>query len=407
MKAIKESKVREKFDSLAPVLDERSRRFWAAAEAKSLGRGGISTVARATGLSRTTIHRGLKELAEAAAGKPLGTRLRTTGGGRKPLTEKDPTLLVDLENLVDSSTRGDPESALRWTCKSVRRLSAALKEMGHNIGRQKVAELLRFSLGYSLQANSKKHEGADHPDRDAQFNYINEQVLAFQSQNEPVISVDTKKKELVGDFKNGGREYRPRGCPEEVRVHDFIDKKLGRVNPYGVYDQTANAGWVSVGTDYDTAEFAVESIRRWYYKMGIERYSGATRLLITADCGGSNGYRVRLWKIALQTLADETGLHIHVCHFPPGTSKWNKIEHRMFSHISMNWRGKPLVSHEVIINLIGNTTTTTGLHIAAELDDNSYPKGIKVSDQEIAKVKLTRAEFHGEWNYKIAPYCSS
>lgn len=401
-----EQMIREKFDSLKHVLDEQTRRLWAAAEAKTLGRGGISTVSRATGFSRTTIHQGIKDLARAAEVTGLGRRrIRSPGGGRKPITEYDPAVLVKLERLVDPLTRGDPESPLRWTCKSIRQLAAALQDQGHVIGRQKVAHLLR-ELGYSLQANQKKREGSQHPDRDAQFNYINEQVATFQARGQPVVSVDTKKKELVGDFKNAGREWQPKGHPEAVRVHDFADKQLGKVNPYGVYDQSANVGWVSVGTDNDTAEFAVESIRRWWHKMGIDLYSNATELLITADCGGSNGYRVRLWKVALQAFANETGLCVSVCHFPPGTSKWNKIEHRMFCHISMNWRGKPLIDHEVIVNLIGTTTTKTGLAITAELDTTAYPKGVKIADEELEKVNLNKASFHGEWNYMIAPYRS-
>lgn len=398
--------IREKFDLLKCVLDERTRRLWAAAEAKALGRGGVCCVCRATGLSRTTIHQGIKDLAvpsEVSAAERR--RVRAPGGGRKAITEYDPMVQEDLERLVDPSTRGDHESALRWTCKSTRQLATALQEQGHVVGRQKVAHLLA-DLGYSLQANRKTREGSKHPDRDAQFRYINEQVAAFQERGQPVISVDTKKKELVGDFKNVGREWQPEGDPEPVRVHDFVDKQLGKVNPYGVYDQTANVGWVSVGTDHDTAEFAVESIRRWWCKMGMDRYPHTAELLITADCGGSNGYRVRLWKVALQDFANETGLRISVCHFPPGTSKWNKIEHRMFCHISLNWRGRPLASHEVIVNLIGSTTTQSGLSIAAELDTNSYPKGIKVADEQLEKVTLIKAQFHGEWNYTIASNCS-
>ncbi|MBF0368540.1 MAG: ISAzo13 family transposase [Magnetococcales bacterium] len=395
--------IREKYESLKTVLDERTRRLWAAAEANALGRGGISCISRATGVSRTTVHQGIRELAAAKSGKgakALSKRVRSPGGGRKRVTENDPTLLADLERLVDPMSRGDPESPLRWTCKSVRQLTSALGNQGHVIGRQKVADLLEV-LGYSLQANQKKREGSRHPDRDAQFEHINNQVMDFQRRRQPVISIDTKKKELVGDFKNGGREWNPKGKPEPVRVHDFADKELGKVNPYGVYDQTANVGWVSVGTDHDTAEFAVESIRRWWYKMGAKMYPTATEMLITADCGGSNGYRVRLWKVALQNLANETGLRIHVCHFPPGTSKWNKIEHRMFCHITMNWRGKPLTSHEVIVNLLGNTTTKGELTIKAELDTDSYPKGVKVSDEEMKAVNLTKDAFHGEWNYFI------
>ncbi len=403
-----EAAVRNKLDLLAPLFDEQTRRLWAAAEAQVLGRSGVSLVARATGLSRTTIHQGLKDLVELHETKAQvrTKRIRAEGGGRKPIDAYDPTLRRDLELLVAPLTRGDPESPLRWTCKSTRQLAAALVDQGHVVGRQKVADLLA-ELGYSLQANRKTKEGsADHPDRDQQFNYINDQAIAFQQRRQPVISVDTKKKELVGEFKNGGQEWQPKGDPELVQGHDFPDPKLGKANPYGVYDQQANVGWVSVGTDHDTSEFAVESIRRWWNKMGRLRYPDATELMITADGGGSNGYRVRLWKVALQKFANESGLHISVCHFPPGTSKWNKIEHRMFSHISMNWRGKPLISHEVIVNLIGNTTTQGGLTINAELDTNIYPKGIRISDDELEAVNLTKAKFHGEWNYIIAENCS-
>ena len=408
MDAQTEAAVRSKLDLLGPLFDEQTRRLWAAAEAQVLGRSGVSLVARATGLSRTTIHQGLKDLVELHETKAQGRtkRIRAEGGGRKPIDEYDPTLRRDLELLVAPLTRGDPESPLRWTCKSTRQLAAALIDQGHVVGRQKVADLLA-ELGYSLQANRKTKEGsADHPDRDQQFNNINDQAIAFQQRRQPVISVDTKKKELVGEFKNGGQEWQPKGNPELVQGHDFPDPKLGKANPYGVYDQQANVGWVSVGTDHDTSEFAVESIRRWWNKMGRLRYPDATELMITADGGGSNGYRVRLWKVALQKFANESGLHISVCHFPPGTSKWNKIEHRMFSHISMNWRGKPLISHEVIVNLIGNTTTQGGLTINAELDTNIYPKGIRISDDELEAVNLTKAKFHGEWNYIIAENCS-
>jgi hypothetical protein len=402
-----ERSIREKYQLLGEIFDERERRLWAAVEARQLGRGGISTVARATGLSRTTVYEGLSELAESCSGAGLRRdRVRAEGGGRKPLTEKDPQVLASLERLVEPTTRGDPESALRWTCKSTRQLAEALGHAGHPVGRQKVSELLA-ALGYSLQSNRKTREGSAHVDRDAQFQHINEQVSAYQRRSQPVISVDTKKKELIGDFKNGGREWHPRGKPQEVRTHDFMDRDLGKVNPYGVYDQTANVGWVSVGTDHDTAEFAVESIRRWWSKMGAACYPNATDLLITADCGGSNGYRVRLWKVALQALANETELTVRVCHFPPGTSKWNKIEHRMFSFISLNWRGQPLISHEVVVNLIGNTRTAAGLSIQAELDTAQYPKGVKVSDEDVLKLNLTRDAFHGEWNYSIAPNCST
>lgn len=399
--------IQRKYRLLGQILDERGRRLWAAVEAGQLGRGGVSAVAVATGLSRTTIYQGMEELGKDQAGDGLRRqRVRASGGGRKRLTEKDPQILASLEKLVEPTTRGDPESPLRWICKSTRQLAEVLKQQGHSVGRQKVCELLG-ELGYSLQANRKTREGSDHADRNAQFDHINEQVNGYQRRGQPVISVDTKKKELIGDFKNGGREWRARGAPVEVRTHDFMDRELGKVNPYGVYDQTANAGWVSVGTDHDTAEFAVESIRRWWFKMGAARYPNARELLITADGGGSNGYRVRLWKIALQGLSNETGLIVRVCHFPPGTSKWNKIEHRMFSFISLNWRGKPLVSHEVIVNLIGSTRTANGLTIQAELDTTAYPKGVKVSDEALSKLNLTRASFHGEWNYTIAPNCST
>ena len=393
--------VRKKYRVLAPMLDERSRRVWAAAEAEALGYGGQSIVAAATGMSRTTINRELSRNKQAPVPK-YGERLRAPGGGRKKVSAQEPTLLSALESLVEPTTRGDPESPLRWTCKSTRQLAEALQAKGYSVGRQTIATLLE-GLGYSLQGNRKTREGSWHPDRDAQFQYINERVQDFQRRGQPVASVDTKKKELVGDFKNGGQEWHLKGRPESVRVHDFVDKKLGKVNPYGVYDPTANIGWVSVGTDHDTAEFAVESVRRWWEKMGRACYPNAGEWLVTADGGGSNGTRLRLWKVALQRLADQTGLRISVCHFPPGTSKWNKIEHRMFSHISMNWRGKPLISHEVIINLIAGTTTRTGLKIKAELDTNVYPPGLKVTDEELNKVRIERADFHGEWNYTIVP----
>ena len=394
-------KVRKKFERLSSVLDERSRRLWAAVKAEALGYGGQSIVAKATGLSRTTLHRARLENARNLAGTPLA-RIRQAGGGRKKLTQREPGLLSALEALVEPTTRGDPESALRWTCRSTRQLAAALEAQGYRIGHQTVAGLLG-ELGYSLQGNQKTKEGDGHADRDAQFQYIHGQVTAFQGRGQPVVSVDTKKKELAGEFKNGGREWRPKGAPEQVRVHDFVDKTLGKANPYGVYDPTANVGWVSVGVDHDTAEFAVETLRRWWQNMGYSRYPTATQLLITADGGGSNGARVRLWKVALQRLADQTGLRISVCHFPPGTSTWNKIEHRMFSYISMNWRGKPLISHEVIVNLIASTTTRAGLKIEAELDTNVYPKGIRVTDEQLEKVRIQRADFHGEWNYTIIP----
>lgn len=390
--------LREKFLALEPFLNERMKRVWAAVEAKAIGRGGKAVISAATRLSRTTIYRGLEEIEQSRVDQPA-SQLRAKGGGRKRIVDQAPGLLDQFQSLINDSTRGDPESPLLWTCKSTRQLSDALSRYGYKVGRQKVSELLA-ELGYSLQGNRKTKEGSTHPDRDKQFRYLNRRVRCFQSQCQPVISVDTKKKELVGNFANRGSEWRPKGKPIETDSHDF---GTDRVNPYGVYDQTANVGWVSVGTDYDTAEFAVESIRRWWHKMGFPRYPHAKHLLVTADCGGSNGYRVRLWKVALQAFADEAGLTVSVCHFPPGTSKWNKIEHRMFCHISLNWRGKPLTSHQVVVNLIGNTTTREGLSIHAELDTNKYPKGIKISDHEVKNINIKRARFHGEWNYKIAP----
>jgi transposase len=361
--------IRRKYQDLTPLLNERLRRLWAAAEAREIGWGGVTAVALATGLSQTTIGVGLRELQQP----PLtpdhdspADRVRKPGGGRKPVTSHDPSLLADLEALVDPVTRGDPQSPLRWTCKSTRKLAEALQQRGHRVGYRSVAALLG-RLGYSLQSNRKTKEGASHPDRNAQFEYINDQVRRFQRRGQPVVSVDTKKKELVGDFKNAGREYQPKGHPEEVRVHDFPDKELGKAIPYGVYDVTANRGWVSVGIDHDTARFAAESLRRWWANMGSRVYPEARELLVTADSGGSNGSRVRLWKLAVQELADATGLRIKVCHFPPGTSKWNKIEHRMFCHITENWRGRPLLSREVIVNLIGSTRTEAGLRIEAAL----------------------------------------
>ena len=394
-----EDGIKERFELLVPFLDERSRRLVAAAEAVAAGRGGNTLVARLTGVSRRAITAGTRDLAHPDLA-PRG-RIRREGGGRKRTVDTDPSLREDLERLVEPQTRGDPESPLRWTCLSVRRLAAALQTMGHTTSHRMVAELLH-DLGYSLQGNRKTLEGSSHPDRDAQFRHLNERVKEYQAQNDPVISVDTKKKELVGDFKNGGRELRPKGDPEAVRVHDFLIPELGKANPYGVYDLTGNVGWVSVGCDHDTAAFAVEAIRRWWYSMGRERYPGARRLLITADCGGSNGYRVRLWKVELQKLANETGLTIGVSHLPPGTSKWNKIEHRLFSFITQNWRGKPLISHEVIVNLIAATVTRSGLRVHCEIDRNTYEKGIKVRDEELAAVNLARDAFHGEWNYAIA-----
>ena len=405
--AVVEAIIREKFVALAPVMDERTRRLWAATEAKALGHSGQTLVARATGMSRSTLHLGLRELErDAAPALAPGQRVRRRGAGRKALTERDPTLVAALETLVEPTSRGDPQSPLRWTCMSVRQLATELRRQGHTVERQTVAHLLA-ALGYSLQANRKTKEGTSHPDRNAQFAYINTRVRAFQKRGYPVVSVDTKKKELVGDFKNGGQEWRPQGQPERVRVYDFVDEDLGKAIPYGVYDQAANRGWVNVGVDHDTAAFAVESLRRWWEHMGSQRYPSAPALLMTADGGGSNGSRNRLWKVALQQLAHDIGLRMAVCHFPPGTSKWNKIEHRLFSHISMNWRGRPLISHEVIVNLIANTTPQQGLTIQAALDTGRYPIGIKVTDQEFEKVKLKQSKFHGEWNYTIMPMLSS
>jgi Rhodopirellula transposase DDE domain len=395
--------ISEKYATLEPVLDERARRLWAATEARAIGRGGISRVADATGLSRTTIRAGLNELHSPLADKQ-GTdgRVRRLGGGRKPLTEHDPKLLRALEILVDPVTRGDPMSPLRWTCKSADKLASELTASGHPTSERSVGRLLH-ALGYSLQSNRKTIEGKGHPDRDAQFRHINRRVKAFQRRGQPVVSVDTKKKELIGRFRNGGREWRPEHHPEEVKVHDFAEKDLGKVVPYGIYDPTDNTGWVSVGIDHDTAEFAVETLRRWWRRMGDRVYPDATELLITADGGGSNGTRCRLWKSELQGLADEIGLRISVCHFPPGTSKWNKIEHRMFCHIIQNWRGKPLRSRAIVVNLIGHTMTKAGLQIQAELDGSAYKTGCKVSDEEFAAIRLEKASFHGEWNYTIAP----
>src|SRR6201981_3804551 len=390
--------IRERFLTVAPFLDERGRRLVAAAEAFAAGYGGIAAVAMATGMAPSTIGRGLRELAQDEPSEGIGRR----GAGRKPTICKDPTLLADLEALVEPTTRGDPDSPLRWTCKSVRRLAQALQAQGHKVSRTLVAELLN-AAGYSLQANRKTKEGDSHPDRDAQFARINTQVAAALAEKQPVISVDTKKKELVGDFRNNGREYRPQGNPEAVRVHDFLIKELGRAVPYGVYDLAANCGWVSVGVDHDTAAFAVNSIRQWWQAVGRTRYPEATRLLITADGGGSNGSRVRLWKRELQKLANELGLDIVVSHLPPGTSKGNKIEHRLFSFISQNWRAKPLVSYRVIVELISATTTKTGLTVRCQRDTGQYPSGIVVSDPEMAAINIKRAEFHGEWNYTISP----
>jgi hypothetical protein len=392
--------LRGKFSALAPVLNERSRRVWAATEAQALGHGGIAVVARATRMARSTIQRGLREL---AADEPLPPeRTRRPGAGRKPATEQHPGLLADLDALVEPTASGDPDSPLRWTTKSVRTLAAALQAMGHAVSHTVVAGLLH-GLGYSLQANQKSREGTSHPDRDAQFRYITAQARRCQRRGHPAISVDTKKKELVGDFKNAGRAWRPAGTPERVRVHDFVIPDQGKAIPYGIYDLQRDEGWVSVGVDHDTASFAVNAIRRWWQRMGRAAYSGATTLLITADAGGSNGARLRLWKWELQQFANRTGLTITVCHFPPGTSKWNKIEHRLFSHIAMNWRGRPLVSLAAIVSLIGATTSTSGLRVRSELDPGQYPSGVAVTDQQMAQLNLDRHRFHGDWNYTLHP----
>lgn len=399
--------IRQKFELLKPELNERTRRLWAAVEAQGCGWGGITAVAAATGLSITTIRTGIQELQHLGTDSPPyallpAGRIRRLGGGRRPLIEQDPSLLSALELLVEPLTRGDPESPLRWTCKSTGKLAAELQAQGHKVSASKVGKLLH-ALRYSLQANRKTREGSRHPDRDSQFEHINARSKTFLEAGQPMISVDCKKKELLGDFKNGGREWQPQGQPEEVRVHDFLDEELGKAIPYGVYDVAKNEGWVSVGMDHDTASFAVETVRRWWQQMGKPLYSHAEELLIVADSGGSNSARSRLWKTELQRLADETGLRIAVSHLPPGTSKWNKIEHRMFSFITLNWRGRPLLSREVVVSLIGNTSTQRGLRLQAAVDDNLYPTGQKVTDEELAAVHLQREAFHGEWNYTIIP----
>jgi transposase len=397
---IDEVAIGERYRALAGEFDERRRRVWAAAEARSHGRGGVAAVARATGMSATTIYKGLRELESGETLEP--GRVRRPGGGRKALSETDPALLVELERLVSEDDRGDPQSPLRWTAKSVRNLADALLGLGHQAHFTTVAKLLR-ELGYSLQANSKTREGASHPDRDAQFRHISQTVKAALDAGQPAISVDAKKREVVGDFKAVGRELAPKGRPVQVRTHDFKDKKLGHAIPYGVLDLTRDEGWVNVGIDANTAQFAAASIQGWWEHLGRQRYPQATTLTITADCGGSNGNRLRLWKAELQRLADDTGLRIQVCHFPPGTSKWNKIEHRLFSFISQNWRGKPLLSHEVIINLIAATSTRTGLKVYARLDERPYPKKLVVTDEQLAAVNLQGHQFHPEWNYTISP----
>ena len=393
----------EKYEVLRSSLNERARRLWA--EARSLGRGGIAAVIAATGLSSATVNKGLKELDAARSGKAVlpPERVRRPGGGRKRARDKQPGLTEALTKLVEPTARGDPESPLRWTCKSTRKLAVELKRQGFEVSPRTIAKELEDQQ-FRLQGNRKTREGKSHPDRDAQFGYINEQVLRFQKRGQPAISVDTKKKELVGDFKNAGREWRPRGRPEEVRVHDFPDPKMKKAIPYGVYDLTRNEGWVSVGIDHDTARFATASIKRWWRKMGRKRYPQAKELLITADCGGSNSSRTRLWKVGLQEVADDLGMRLTICHFPPGTSKWNKIEHRMFCHMTQNWRGRPLTSYATIVQLIGNTQTTTGLQIRAELDENTYPTKETVTPAQLADVRLAPAGFHGEWNYAIIPH---
>jgi transposase len=402
---VEHTSLTEKFEALRPVLNELARRRWAATEARAFGRGGISAVARATGLSRKTIRAGIRELqpGAGAASAPETARMRRPGAGRKRRAMQDPALLRDLETLVEPTTRGDPQSPLRWTCKSVRRLAAELQAQGHQVSPQLVSELLH-AAGYSLQGTRKTREGAQHPDRNVQFEHIAARVRDFQQRGEPVISVDAKKKELIGDFKNAGREWHPQGQAPQVRVYDFVDSELGKAIPYGVYDLHANVGWVSIGVDHDTPAFAVATIRAWWLQLGGAMYPQAQELLITADSGGSNSARARLWKRELQGFADASGLRVSVSHLPPGTSKWNKIEHRMFCHITANWRGKPLESREVVVSLIGATTTAQGLRIQAALDAGPYPTGVKISEAEMMALQIERATFHGDWNYTILPH---
>jgi Rhodopirellula transposase DDE domain len=397
-------RIRVKYLALDPVMDERMRRHWAATEAMALGWGGVSVVSMATGLARNTVASGVRELIQRRdqGDLAISSRLRQPGAGRKRITETDPLLLHALEQLVDPVTRGHPESPLRWTCKSTAKLAEELTRQDHPVTDRTVAMLLKRA-GYSLQANRKTREGLSHPDRNAQFEHINKQVLAFQKQNQPVISVDTKKKELVGEFKNPGQEWEPKGEPEKVKVHDFPDKRLGKAIPYGVYDLASNEGWVSVGIDHDTAQFAVASIRRWWTEMGSRRFPRANKLLITADGGGSNSSRNRLWKKSLQELADELEMTLQMCHFPPGTSKWNKIEHRLFCFIAKDWRGRPLTTYEVIVNLIASTTTKTGLVVRAAIDSHAYETGVEVTDEELSRLQISPSKFHGEWNYSIKP----
>jgi transposase len=399
-----ENTIRARYNNIKWALDEKLRRLFAANEAKVIGHGGITLVQKATGVARNSIKQGIKELSskKEEVGSISPPRIRKVGGGRKASIKNDKKLQTALEKLIEPTTLGDPESPLRWTCKSLRQLESELNSQGFIVSHASIGNLLK-EIGYSLQGNQKTLEGSSNPDRNAQFEFINSRIEKAMCDGQPVISVDTKKKELVGQYKNGGKELRPKGKPEQVKVYDFVDKKLGRVNPYGVYDMADNSAWVSVGTDHDTASFAVSTIRRWWFAMGRDLYPKAKELVITADGGGSNGSRVRLWKIELQKLASELNIPIHVSHFPPGTSKWNKIEHRLFSFISMNWRGKPLVSHETIVNLIAATTTRKGLKVRAELDTTHYPKGIKVTNEELESVQIERNEFHGEWNYSIRP----
>ena len=396
--------IRARYNNIKWALDERLRRLFAANEAKAIGHGGITLVQKATGVARNSIKQGIKELSRKEEGPDSLSppRIRKVGGSRKASVKNDKKLQTALEKLIEPTTMGDPESPLRWTCKSLRQLESELCSQEFSASHASIGNLLK-KMGYSLQGNQKTLEGSSHPDRNAQFEFINSRIKKAMCDGQPVISVDTKKKELVGQYKNVGKELRPKGKPEQVKVYDFVDKKLGRVNPYGVYDMADNSAWVSVGTDHDTASFAVSTIRRWWLAMGKDLYPKAKELVITADGGGSNGSRVRLWKIELQKLATELNIPIHVSHFPPGTSKWNKIEHRLFSFISMNWRGKPLVSHETIVNLIATTTTRKGLKVRAELDTTIYPKGIKVTNEELESVQIERNEFHGEWNYSIRP----
>jgi hypothetical protein len=397
------ARIEIKYRLLEPEMDERWRRQWAATEARDVGWGGITAVAQATGMSRTTITAGLRELMLPEEERVReASRVRRFGGGRKSVAETDPGLLAALEALIEPTTRGDPESPLRWTCKSTRNLADELTRQNHPVGERTVARLLRAAQ-YSLQGNRKTREGSSHPDRNAQFEFISTSVKRFMKRGQPAVSVDAKKKEKVGDFKNGGEEWFPKGVPEEVRVYDFLIKSLGKATPYGVYDLLQNRGWVSVGIDHDTAQFAVNSIRRWWSEMGEQRFPHARQLLITADGGGSNSHRSRLWKVSLQNLADELGIRLFVCHFPPGTSKWNKIEHRLFSFITKNWRARPLVNLEVIVNLIANTTTKKGLVVKAALDTNHYPSKIKVSDDQLRQIRLKRNKFHGDWNYTLSP----